>query len=310
MATLPRREIDELVTKYELHPELIDIYVEGDFDRDFVNQFLSAIDTTATASVYSIDAVHVPVELVADLGLGPGSNKNRVIALSATLERELGAACGGVICLVDADLDRVCERIASYPHLRYTDYTCMEMYALSEQSVNKFITFACNLSEQHTKDFLEVAVAILPVQFAARVTSAMLDLGVTVPAASTGFAVKRDFTSFDPNKYFERFVQAGHLFDRREEVRVLFDDVRSKLDKDLRHKAHGHDFVALLFAFSWEHGGIKLHSKDEDVLLFGGRLIASGIDLSSLRNENLFAAIVGLTAHQKVAFDSAHELLS
>jgi hypothetical protein len=290
MANLPRQEIQELLTKYELHPELIDVYVEGDFDKDLIDGFLDATNLRVMVSVHAIDGIEVPDHLVAGLGLTAGSNKHRLIALASALA-QLPAAVRGVSCVIDADLDRVCESLATQERLRYTDYTCMEMYGLNTDVVRRFVTFVCNLSDKHANDFMALAAAILPVQFAARAAVALLDLGASVPDASAGFRRKRDYTSFDTDIYFEQFIQAGRLAGRRDETRVLFDDIRGRLAEDLRHKAHGHDFIALLFSFSWAHDALKLHSKTEDVLRFGARLLCSGVDFASLASESLFAAI-------------------
>lgn len=292
MVAIPRQELDELVTKYELHPDLFDVYVEGAFDRDFVSTYLSAVGLGSDASVYSIEGVEVPSELLVSLGLPLGSNKYRVIGLSAFLHEQLEGRATRLMCLVDADLDRILAKLCTHHHLRYTDYCCMEMYALNLKTLKHFVHLTCALAESDATAFLRIASTILPVQFAVRVTIDALDLGVTSPPFTSGLVDKRDLGTFSAEKYFGAFVLTAHLTRRSQEVRALFDDIRPLVDKDLRQSANGHDFISLLFEFIWLRGGLRLRNKTEDVFRYGGRLLLSGVDFSQLSEEPLFAALL------------------
>ena len=291
MLEIPRQSIDEIVAKYELHPDLSDIYVEGSFDRDFIFEYLDSVGTRGDISVYAIDDIEVSPEQVLATGLGQGSNRNRVLTLAKILDARIAPAARNIICLVDADLDRLFGRLRSWVYLTHTDYTCMEMYSLNDASLRKFLRFTCNLGEGTASEFLAIASTILPVQFSLRAAIEALNLNVSIPPFSNGLLVKRDLAKFSGDRYIDGFLRTNSLSGRAEEIKTILIDVNSKLDTDIRHKAHGHDFVELLFEFSWLRGGIKLHSKDADVLKFGARILTSGVDFVALAKEPLFASL-------------------
>ena len=288
MPDIPRQNIDEIVAKYELHPDLFDIYVEGAFDRDFIFEFLDSAGTRGDVSVYAIDDIEVPPEQVSALGLGHGSNRNRVLTLSKILEARLPAINTNIICLVDADLDRLYGQLRSWVYLAHTDYTCMEMYSLNDSSLKRFLRLTCNLGEGKASEFLAIASTVLPIQFCLRGAIEALGLNISIPPFSCGLRTKKDLTTFSADRYIDHFLRTNSLLDRSEEIKTQLTDLRSRLTDDIRHKAHGHDFVELLFEFSWLRGGVKLHSKEADVKKFGSRIVASQVDFAALAAEPFF----------------------
>jgi len=291
LTSVPRKEISELVATYELHPNLVDIYVEGNFDRDFLNQYLDSASLRSIVSVYSIADIELADSELVSLDLPLGSNKHRVIALSKILDAELATQVPHVKCLVDADFDRVLGLIVQKPYLTYTDYTCMEMYALNIAALGKFIEFTCNLLEQEVTNFLAVASNVLPVQFALRVVVMQLNLNVAILPFDAGLTKKRDLNTFSSSRYISAFVQRNSLINRKTEIVERFAAVKSTHPTDLRDKAHGHDFVALLFEFAWNRGGIRLHNKTDDVVNFGARIVTAGIDFRHMAKEKVFVDV-------------------
>lgn len=288
MVELPRQSIDEVIAKYDFHPEVADVYVEGPFDRDFVFEFLDAIGARGDVSVYAIEDIDVPAEAVQACGLQQGSNKHRVLALARQIETRLPQVPSRVVCVVDADMDRLFNRLRAWAAVHHTDYTCMEMYILNENVIRKFLRFTCNLGEALASEFLTIASEILPTLFRVRAAIEALGLGVSPPSFDSGLSKKGDFSSFSSERYIQRFIDSNGLKKRSEEIKTLLLDLSFQLSKDLRQAAHGHDFIDLLFEFSWLRGGVKLHSKDVDVLKFGARIVASGVDYRHLAREPLF----------------------
>jgi hypothetical protein len=96
-----RRQIVDLLARHELEPELDDVYVEGNFDKEILERIFSKRGIENRV-VYEIDTIEVPPSLVASHKLSDG-NKQRVIALA----RELSVIEGDCSyrCLVDRDLD-------------------------------------------------------------------------------------------------------------------------------------------------------------------------------------------------------------
>lgn len=291
MSRIPGIEIDEIYAKYELHPSLMDIYVEGEFDRDCLNHFLQQRGLSGEISIFTIDRVEVPNDFIAENALKLGSNKHRLIALAKLLSARLRKISTNVSCLIDADLDRLLGNLIEERHLIYTDFTCLEMYCLNDDTIRKFLILTCNLKNENVEEFLQLVAQIVPSQFCIRGVNEKLELAGTTPALEKGLTDKRRLGTFDPVKYVRAFIEVNKMHPKAEEIRASFDELFSKLPNDVRHKCQGHDFVESLFEYIARAGAMKLHNKNTDVMLFGGRLLASVLDSTHVFSEPLFQRI-------------------
>lgn len=291
MSRIPGVEIDELYAKYELHPSLIDIYVEGEFDRDWLNHFLELRGLSRDISIFTIDGVEVPNEFIAANALKLGSNKHRLIALAKLLSARLRSISTNVSCLIDADLDRLFDNLIEERHLIYTDFTCLEMYCLNDATMRKFLTLACNLKNENVEEFLQIVTQIVPSQFCVRGVNEKLELAAITPALEKGLIDKRRLGTFDSAKYVRAFIEVNKMHPKAEEIKASFDELFAKLPDDVRHKCQGHDFVESLFEYVARAGSMKLQNKGTDVTLFGGRLLASVLDSAHVFSEPLFKRI-------------------
>lgn len=291
MPALPQIEPDELITKYQLHPNIIDIIVEGEFDSDFLKNHLASLDSGHCTNVLSIDAVNITDDIVRSFKLKSKSNKNNVIAFALLLAKQIQGNSANAICIVDADCDRITNKIRSENYLHYTDFTCMEMYFFNTATLKKFLTFTCNLSDVDRELFISLAERILPVLFAARALNEELSLNVASPSYTSGLSSKSKIESFDSTKYQTVFFSNITSSEKKIKARTRFDEIFSKLPSDLRHKAHGHDFISLLFDFLWNKSSVKLHNKSEDVIKFGGRILGTAVDSKALFSTSLFSLL-------------------
>lgn len=291
MSRIPGIEIDEIYAKYELHPFLMDIYVEGKFDRDWLNHFLKQRGLSGEISIFTIDGVEVPNDFIADNALKLGSNKHRLIALAKLLSTRLRKNSTNVSCLIDADLDRLLDNFIEERHLIYTDFTCLEMYCVNDDTIRKFLTLACNLKDESVDDFLQLVAKIVPTQFCIRGVNEKLELACTTPALEKGLTDKKRLSTFDPAKYVRAFIEVNEMHPKADEIKACFDKLFSKLPNDIRHKCQGHDFVESLFEYVARAGAMKLHNKNSDVMLFGGRLLASVLDSGHVFSEPVFQRI-------------------
>lgn len=291
MSAIPRRELEELIVKYEFHPSIFDTYVEGEFDYAFLTQFIETIPQKTSISVIQIDSIDIPSSYLDSFGLQRGSNKNRVLALARILEARFGVArASNVSCIVDADNDRILNTLKAVHYALYTDFTCMEMYTYDPKTLRKFFEFTCHLKRELVDEFIDLANRVLPAQFAARCANEEMELGVAAPHFTSGLSKKRDFSSFDETKYFKVFSSLLNR-DVRQKALELICDCQKLFDKDLRHRANGHDFITLLFEFIWDKDALKLHNKEKDVIRFGGRLFATALEFQQLGNHPLFERI-------------------
>jgi len=189
MSIIPRREIEEILEIMIREPSLRSVFVEGKFDKDLLERHFEINDIATSTSVYCIDTVEIPNDLVSSLKLPLESNKYRVIALANQISLSEEKSPGRAVCIVDADCDRVLENISSYPTLLYTDFTSMEMYCLGNSELAGIFKFSMNMEVEHAEKFLDFAHSILPAIFCIRCIVEELSLKIPsgFPDLSVGF---------------------------------------------------------------------------------------------------------------------------
>jgi hypothetical protein len=288
---VPRREPEELFAKYHLHPNLLDIYVEGDFDFDFLNLIFEDLNVP-TASVFSIDDINIPGETIDYFGLHHGSNKQRLLALGHLFDSQFGKRSTNVTCLVDIDNDRVLQKTPEIHHVSHTDYTCAESYFLNSATIKRFLTIACQLDQAHVQTFLGLAKKILPTQFSLRAVSEKLELNKAILSFESGLKNKKSFDSFDSKKYINNYINHHALNSNRVEIESEFQKIINSLPQDIRHTIQGHDFINLLFEYISSNGVLKFHDKSKTTERHGNRLVALSCRANDLIMENLFNRIL------------------
>lgn len=300
MPKFPRAEVDEIIAKFRHHPEVLNVYVEGEFDQDVIDRFCNLTGIDVDVSIYAIDMIDISNEELARLGLPVKSQKSRVIALAQMISGTIALKPSNLVCLVDADCDRVLGLTRQLDHIRYTDYTCMEMHSLDKLVLGRFLKFACKLPDRCCTEFLEIAELILPCLFVCRSVVQSLSVGLSIPAIASGQTKKNDLRSFDCERYLSAFRLRCRPKAEAEEIDVEISRIRGLLSGDLRNRSHGHDFIELLFEYLWHKGNLKLHDKGEDVVRFGGRLVASHLDCMELATGGFFSDLLA------AAQDKAH----
>jgi len=286
MASIPKIEPSELITKYQLHPEIIDIFVEGEFDKDFLINHFESTGKLVDATVLPIDCVNIKAP-------SSNSNKEAVITLATFIDEKFINATIKSIFIVDADCERLNETTRSSKSLHYTDFTCMEMYFCNSPTLKKFLNFTCNLNSEEEAAFMNTAELILPSLFVARSVNELHTLGILIPDFSAGLKKKGDLNSFETQKYLMNFLSLIKNPTKKIKSENSFQENFEKLPHDLRHKAHGHDFIYLLFEFLWKRSSLKLINKGEDVLRFGGRILGSSLNTNEFSSTNLFHLLHG-----------------
>lgn len=294
MTNFPRREIAEIVEIAKREPSVRSVFVEGSFDKDTIERYLFSKRLDAFTSVYSIDTIYVPDELVAKLGMNPHSNKSRVVALA----NEVSAACGphasGIFCIVDADCDRELGNVREIDALCYTDFTCMEMYGFGTPELCDVFKYHFGLSFNDVREFEELMHEILPTLFALRCCNEDLNLNSTMPAISSGFEKRGNKKlKFDSEKYVRLFIEQGGFQKRRSEIETKFKERSDGLSGEIRNKAHGHDAVRLFYIFASRVAALTLREADIDSI--GNRLLLGGLDFARLDGYGLFSKLLALS---------------
>lgn len=239
MNDLPKRKIEELVALYQLNPQLADIYVEGETDKNLIGWYFDAINKK-DVGVNEITMIEIPVE--------SGGNKERVISLARELCNELTDRVYRVLCVVDKDIDEYTNSLRQYKYLMYTDFACMEGFFLTRQKFSKF----CRLyfGNEHLLDGRRWAefVEILQTVFFIRGAKAKIIDGSKWITFTRCCNMIDGTMRFDDRELCRRLLISNGELKRNEEFLQEVDALVQAINGDYRNRIHGHDMLELL---SW-----------------------------------------------------------
>ena len=287
-----RRTLDELVVLYELEPGLRDLYVEGDTDLHFFRWFLRRAGLR-DFRVYSIRSVHIEEHLLANHAMC-GGNKARVLETARHLSSSLSAQNYRHAFVVDRDFDTVLGETRNVVGgLFVTDYSCLESYAYSSDTLQKF--FELHLYKDHELGRL------LPSRWAEALLL-MFSVRAVVQRAvwkrSWATAKRIPFTPqctfVDHTLRFDLDMHATKLLNKNAwpitklafvtEVR----GIAKQLHADARNSLHGHDFLELLAHFARTLKVKAPYSADKTV----ARGLLTCLDHGQLCKEPLFSSLL------------------
>lgn len=291
-----RNKIETLVTRYKLHPDTLDIYVEGKFDKDFLDFVIHESGHAHRIKVYEIGTVEVPAQLIDEVNkkqlwphpLWHESCKHRLIAFAHELCSL--AAPSNVSCLVDADCDRLLEKQRKSAHLFYTKFTCMETYALDSTHLQKFFLLQCGLKAEKLQEFINIAEQILPTLFVLRAVNEKLALAAKMPDYTKAKEGK-SWSTFSENRLIDNFIQLNQRHTDKDKIYSTYNELKGKLGEDIRDKSHGHDFIELLYDFVMDAGCLTFSKKQAQVENHGNRILLSAIPSNAIFSQEPFLTI-------------------
>lgn len=243
-----RRTVAELVVRYELEPQLTDIYVEGPSDAALISWFLKR--HSRRWRVYSIQTVDVPTNLVRELGLDDGE-RGRILALSTVLERELRDVVGiRPLFIADRDLDYVLGSTRPVSTLcLLTDFTSMELYGYDEGVLEKLLAVFLRVRGITAREVMEALRPALVELFLIRAALYQGQTGIGIIDGFTNCCTHRaGVVALDTKELVRRSINASRVSTRpmAETVLVVANQLKRKLPPDTRLAIHGHDFTRLL----------------------------------------------------------------
>jgi Protein of unknown function (DUF4435) len=279
-----RRTLEELVARYELEPELRDIYVEGYSDYLFFQWFLDK-SKCQNSAVYEIDTVQIAEEILVQHGLDNG-NRGRVIALALELERKL-VHPHQATCVADRDFDAITGRTFSCGILLFTDYSCLEMYTFNECALSKFLSIVVRTSAISARQLLASLYPILQEVFLIRLTSIKLQLALSWISFTKCCTAKRGNIEFNAAQFIRNYLTSNSAWDGRDQFLETLTELRQHLTDDYRHHIRGHDYVEILSLYMNSISNKRIFS--DDVI---ARSIMGVLEYDDLKNEHLFNLIL------------------
>jgi hypothetical protein len=252
MEFIEKRKLSELLALYSLHPERIDIYVEGITDKLIYEQFLenNKIDDFKVLEIDSIDFSELYVEY-------PNlkrNMKNKLVKLSETLETKFKNELKHISCIVDKDFDYFLDRIISNSYLLYTDYCSIEMYLLNARCLSIFFkNILHGFPITVNKVIKEVSIPLEEkffIRLALSQKQELKDEALITDIKKTILIDKSNGTiRFDANAHLLKILQNMRLGKKSSEYIKCIEEFKKKKTNDIRNQARGHDFVRILFLY-------------------------------------------------------------
>lgn len=238
---ISRWTIPELLARYELEPELSDVFVEGTFDKEVLTQaFSSSSDRFA---FYEIDAVNVPKEVVERYGLTSG-NKQRLMALAQELVPVSQDA--RFICLADRDLDHWFGELSPVGRLRWTIHCSLELHFLSPEVIRDILITTGRAKVRDLAAFATSVQAVLRSLYILRIADRQCSFSLTWVSLRKYLSKRGDTIEFDVDKYKTALLTSNGKSAQRAAFDKVCSDREKQLNCDVRSTARGHDFTALL----------------------------------------------------------------
>ena len=241
MTGIARRTIDELAARYELEPELNDVFVEGVFDRDVLALVSDAED--GGRAIYEIETVEIPSDLLAAHGLTEG-NKQRVIALARELAKIEGEC--SYVCFVDKDLDHWLGDLELTKRLRWSKYCAIELHFFSATFLRQLLVVTCKAKISNFDKFFEFITSALSDLYALRLADSRLSLGLRWIPFEPCLTYQKDVVSVSMATYVDRLLQASGRSKQKTKFLMEFSQCRDNFSGDCRNHIRGHDFMDML----------------------------------------------------------------
>jgi hypothetical protein len=293
--------VDELATLYRIEPTLRDIFVEGNTDVAVVEWFLSArTDQNELAHVYAIgDRVNFPDADIVKCGLNVGE-RGRLIACAVALDIAFADQTSAIFI---ADRDFAAIGLDAMPEakcLLYTDFASFEVYAFNQTTLAKLLKMTLRIrGEVDTEKLIISTSEALCDIFVMRAVLRNVPGG---PALIAGFAdlclFKEGAFRADHREIMLRSLSSVRKEDRAEitidQLCFAYEELRGRLDGDLRHVIGGHDICFLLVRYVKKFhpatfSGLDRKGFERPELL--ERALIGRLDLEALSSYPLFTEV-------------------
>ena len=286
------RTIKELITRYELEPNLRDIYVEGKRDLIFFRNF-SDFSKQTNVVIYQIsDCVSFSEKnrkKAKDMNLSlTYNNRHKVIFFAKELDSNLSNK-GPVRCITDKDFDPLLNNDYGCTILWFTDYANIEMYLFNMETFKKYFDNFLKIINSPIKMILKEFSNILVRLFLIRVTNYTLNLNLEWLDFSKYWICKNFKIKFKEDKFIRAYLGKNSQLNKVDLFYLKMEELEEMLDEEVRNYIHGHDFIKLLSLYNKRN--FKKKHKYCDIEIIEG-VMHSCFEFKLLLSEKLFQNLI------------------
>ena len=259
--SIPKRKIEEIRVRYELEPDLDDLYLEGTIDKEIMDSALRAAPDLFRPC-YTIDDIDVGAELLAQYGLTSG-NRQRVIVLAGELTL---AEHTKVRLLVDRDFEDWLPTLPKLNGLITTKFCDVETVFFKEEFTKKILLDASRCKIKDWNNFFDSIKTCLSEIFALRLEIVASGLNTGLIDFTRCLKIVDELPQLDLHSLSERSLSSSST---KEDRNALLQRTIERLPL-LRQQPHqfisrGHDFTKMLSWCVRSTGGLKAF-QNEDTL--------------------------------------------
>ena len=295
MNSAPRMPISDLITEFNLHDDRKHFYVEGKEDRAVLEWFLEQLPANRFA-VFEIDSIEIAFQQLNDHGFTEGQ-RNRVIVLAREFDSNLSEDSRQALCIIDADYDYILDNLEQNRFLAYTDGTSLNMYAISEQTVERVVRLGFRDYQVNPKGLFANLFHVLKEVFLIRAANESLQWGMKWLPFEKRCKFQRDGSiNFDYEKFICDYVKKNGVFGKLEEFLHCRDRLAMQNLGARERWIRAHDFGTLLNKFIRSVIGSKFAHKmtTSDIVV---RMLFVGLDRREIESAPLFQRILDFLRH-------------
>jgi hypothetical protein len=276
---IPRRSVQEIRARYTLEPNIKDIYVEGQFDKEVLSFHFN---NDNGHQIYIIDTVDIGFNILNEMGLTEG-NKQRVIALSKLIEDINHKE--NVHFLVDRDLDYWLETEINVKGLFFTKHCSLELYFYTEEIIKDIILICSEAKISDWDKFFSSLENTLMIFYSYRMARFIYNESLVMPDIDKCIQKINDTIEIDFSKFINLMFSRNGANDFGEAIKTQSEMWMDKLKTEPTMSINGHDFVDVL---RWCISNFKGHKKFADNLFVERIMVVNAkkiADIASIFNK-------------------------
>ncbi len=286
------RTIKELIDRYELEPDLKDVYVEGRRDYIFFKNFFEQIHNKNVVVYQISDTIKFSEDLknkAKKQGFNLSkNNRNKVIFLAYEIDSQLTNK-NPIICITDSDFDIILNINHNCSIIFFTDYANLEMYLFNIETIKKYLeNFLRKINCPINKILYEFG-KFLNRLFLIRLINEILNLNLEWLDFSKYWSCRKLEINFYEEKFIESYLSKNNKLHNKAVFILKIKEMERRLTNEPRNQINGHDFINLLRIFNKR--GLKKRQKFCDKDIVEGVLYSS-LEISYILKENLFKKLL------------------
>lgn len=280
---IPRRTIEEIITLYELENEINDIYVEGAFDKHFLEWYFLQ-NKINEISIYEINDIEIDDSEISEQF--EKNNRDRIIYLIVKLNENV--LLKNFKGLIDQDILKYTRGIPNIVNLLVTDFSCLEMYMFCKEVFIKVNKLSLGNKVKNINEFMEDIVSITRVLASICIYEKREKIGLVKVDFTKHIKIENERAKLNFDKYLLAILNKNSITAKFKEIRSSLEEIEKEiLADDPRNYINGHQMISTTNSVLRKMHIISPQIDDDTVR----KIIISSVELCILDKYDLFNRI-------------------